>query len=63
VLAPTVPHRYTCPCGGIVIEVVGPSWLAWDLLCERAAVHGRTCARAGEPWQLEVQDDDAADAT
>jgi hypothetical protein len=37
-----------------VLEVAGPSWLAWDLAVERVAEHAKKCALAVEPWALEV---------
>jgi hypothetical protein len=58
VLAPESPTRYRCPCGDVVLEVAGPSWLAWDLAAARAIEHRRTCDRARERWTLEVLADE-----
>jgi hypothetical protein len=54
VLAPVDVHRYTCPCGELVLDVRGPSWTAWDMAMTRALEHGETCAAAAGTWSLEV---------
>jgi hypothetical protein len=60
VLAPTTLHRYVCPCGGVVLEVAGPSWMAWDLASEGALEHAAACALAAGKWNLEVLSEPAA---
>lgn len=52
--APEDVHRYACYCGEVVLEVAGPSWLAWDLARARAIEHSRTCELGQGAWQHEV---------
>jgi hypothetical protein len=56
VLAPETVHRYRCPCGDVVLEVAGPSWLAWDLAAARAMEHAKTCPMARERWHFSMDD-------
>jgi hypothetical protein len=37
----------------VVLDVAGPSWLAWDLAVKRVAEHARECPRAVDRWELE----------
>jgi hypothetical protein len=52
--APTTVHRYVCPCGNVVLEVAGPSWMAWDLAAGRVEEHAKDCGLATGKWHLEV---------
>ena len=40
---PEEPVTYRCECGELMLIVAGPSWLAWDLMAERAEEHAETC--------------------